>query len=109
MVFDKQTVGAGSEDPRAAFQKLPARGINKKIMENKNTSNRELENLLRNGLEQVNESPDNDLWDKIEARQQPQNLGLRIRHIARYMMPMAAAVAASINKSSSASVSFKVS
>ncbi|MBL7798364.1 MAG: hypothetical protein JNJ90_17850 [Saprospiraceae bacterium] len=62
-------------------------------MENKNTSNRELENLLRNGLEQVNESPDNDLWDKIEARQQPQNLGLRIRHIARYMMPMAAAVA----------------
>lgn len=62
-------------------------------MENKNTSNQELESLLRKGLEQVNESPDNDLWDKIEARQQPQNLGLRIRHIVRYALPMAAAVA----------------
>jgi len=93
MVFDKQTVGAGSKDPRAAFQKLPARGINLEVMENKNTSNQELENLLRKGLDQVNESPDNDLWEKIEARQNPQNLRLRIRHIARYALPMAAAVA----------------
>jgi len=62
-------------------------------MENKDTPNQELENLLRKGLEQVKQSPDDDLWGKIAAQQHPQNLGLRIRYIARYAVPLAAAVA----------------
>ncbi|MFN0013631.1 MAG: hypothetical protein ACKVU2_03705 [Saprospiraceae bacterium] len=62
-------------------------------MEDKNVPNQELENLLRNGLEQVNQKPDGDLWEKIAASQRPNNLALRIRHIVRYAAPMAAAAA----------------
>ncbi|MEQ1745820.1 MAG: hypothetical protein ABMA02_10360 [Saprospiraceae bacterium] len=62
-------------------------------MEDKNVPNQELENLLRKGLEQVNQTPDGDLWEKIAASQRPNNFGLRIRHIARYAAPVAAAVA----------------
>jgi len=59
-------------------------------MENKNTPNQELENLLRKGLEQVKQSPDAEVWGNIAARQHPKNFGLRIRHIAKLALPLAA-------------------
>lgn len=57
-------------------------------MDNKKSTNQELEHLLRKGLEQVKQSPDGDLWEKIAARQQPQNVWLRLRHYALYVVPM---------------------
>ncbi|MBK9337354.1 MAG: hypothetical protein IPM98_12550 [Lewinellaceae bacterium] len=57
-------------------------------MENKKSTNQELENLLRKGLEQVNQTPDSDVWEKIATRQEPQNVWLRLRNRLRYVVPI---------------------
>ncbi len=65
-------------------------------MENKKSTNQELENLLRKGLEQVHQTPDTDIWEKIAVRQEPKNVWLRLRRWAQYAVPIALVIGLSV-------------
>lgn len=52
-------------------------------MENKST-NSEFENFMRKNLQQVDDTPDGELWDKIAAAQTKPNWWMKIRHYSWY-------------------------
>lgn len=63
-------------------------------MEQRSTPNKDLENLLRKGLQQVNQSPDADTWEQIAARQHPRNTWLKIRYYGAFALPLVVLLAA---------------
>ena len=52
-------------------------------MENKST-NSEFENFMRKNLQQVDDTPDGELWDKIATAQTKPNWWMKIRHYSWY-------------------------
>lgn len=59
-------------------------------MEDQTSTNKNLEDLFRQGLDRIDAEPDTDLWNAIEARQKDPNKKLRLRHYARIAVPVAA-------------------
>ncbi len=65
-------------------------------MENKHTPNSDFENYLRQNLEQVNASPDDDMWTKIAAKQAQPNNWIKFRRYGGYAAGAVLIVAATI-------------
>lgn len=56
-------------------------------MEDNSTPRPDLEKLLRDQLEQLDTSPDDNTWEDIAARQRGPNVVLRLRYLARFIVP----------------------
>ena len=61
-------------------------------MENKESNNRDLENLLRKQLQEVDQKPGADTWAKIAAQQSTRNQWLQLRHYGLYALPFVLAL-----------------
>ncbi len=59
-------------------------------MKNTPTPNPDFEKLLRQQLEQINDTPDDNTWANIAAKQSARNVWLRLRHYAIYAVPVIA-------------------
>lgn len=56
-------------------------------MEENSTPRPDLEKLLREQLEQLDATPDDNSWEGIAARQRGPNIALRLRYWARFIVP----------------------
>lgn len=65
-------------------------------MENNSTPNSDFEKLLRDQLERLDPTPDEQTWANIAARQQGPNFLLRLRYWAKFAVPVALVIAAAV-------------
>ncbi|TNE57423.1 MAG: hypothetical protein EP344_11235 [Bacteroidetes bacterium] len=59
-------------------------------MKKDSSNQKDLENLVRKGLKQVNQQPDSNTWSRIAAQQNPANLRLKARYYGQFALPVLA-------------------